>query len=80
MVTGAGTVAAVADLRVDTSTPGLAGCFTEAVVVRSGARLDATGLDVRQADGSGGACGPSGPLFDDDFESGDVSAWSQVFP
>lgn len=80
MVTGTGTVAALADLRVDTSTPGLAGCFPEAVVVGEGARLLGEHLDVRQADGPGGDCDPGGPLFSDGFESGTTEFWSATFP
>jgi len=62
------------DLVVDTSLPGLAGCFAEAVEVQGGAVVDALRLDVRNS--IDGICNIL--IFTDGFESGDTSAWSST--
>jgi hypothetical protein len=74
VIRGAGTDVQLTDLVVDTSLPGLAGCFAEAVEVQGGAVVDALRLDVRNS--IDGICNIL--IFFDGFESGDTSAWSST--
>jgi hypothetical protein len=54
------------DMRIDTSTPELAGLFSEGLLVEGGARVN--GLDLAVVSGS--------LLFGDGFETGDTTRWS----
>ena len=66
---GAGVLAAVLDLAVETS-------CSPALLARSGARIDGSGLTVLRS--AAFPCSPGLPIFADGFESGDSSAWDAV--
>lgn len=76
VISGAGTDVQLTDLVVDTSLPGLAGCFAEAVEVQGGAVVDALRLEARNA--IQGIC--TLPIFSSGFETGDASGWSSIVP
>ncbi|MGE0640394.1 MAG: hypothetical protein AB7G12_07455 [Thermoanaerobaculia bacterium] len=70
-VRGAGVVVAASHLRVENS------CQPAATVATGGARLDGSTLEVVVAEG--GAC-PLLILFEDGFETGNLTAWDQHLP
>ena len=76
IISAATTNVQLTDLVVDTSVPGLAGCYTEAIAVRGEAVVSALRLDVRNS--VQGIC--TQRIFTDGFESGDTSIWSTALP
>ena len=74
VVEGAAIQVDVHDLTIDASSLSAAGCFTGALLSRSGAHLSANG--VVAINGDGDAC----LLFQDGFESGNTTEWSTTVP
>ena len=70
-VRGAGVVVTASHLRVEN------GCQPAGTVAGAGARLDGSTLEVVVA--GGGAC-PLLILFEDGFETGNLTAWDQHSP
>jgi hypothetical protein len=76
-VTGASTDVTLASLRVDGTSPGVAGCWPALLVAQGGAQVVAApDVDVRNAGGPGTGC----RLLNSSFETGDLSAWSASQP
>jgi hypothetical protein len=76
-VTGASTDVTLASLRVDGTSPGVAGCWSALLVAQGGAQVVAApDVDVRNAGGPGTGC----RLLTSGFETGDLSAWSASQP
>lgn len=69
-VVASGGVVTLQDIRIDLSTPALAGRFTDGLVAGAGARL--VGLNVIVLNGS--------MFFGDGFETGDTSHWFNTVP
>ncbi|RLE20598.1 MAG: hypothetical protein DRJ50_10490 [Actinobacteria bacterium] len=69
-VTVSGGTVVLQDMRIDTSTPELAGLFSEGLAVSGGAQVSGSDLVVRNAS----------MLFGDGFESGDTTLWSRTVP
>jgi hypothetical protein len=73
LISGAGTVATLRDLRVEN------GCVPDAVRASGGARLVGDNLQVQRA--AGLPCPlTADTIFTDGFESGNTGAWSAVSP
>lgn len=72
-VTGFGVDVLISDLSVDTTVPGSAGCYEDAMRVVAGANARAINVRAINAAGSGPCLIP---LFADGFETGDTSRWS----
>jgi len=73
-VQGSATVVVLEDLTVDGSASGVAGTFTEALLVEDSAELSGSNIVVLNA------AIDQQPVFADGFESGDTTAWSAVSP
>ncbi len=73
-VQGGSTAVSLEDLTVDGSVSGVAGTFTEALLVEGGAELSGTNIVVLNA------VIDQQPVFADGFESGDTTAWSATAP
>jgi len=73
-VQGASTVVSLEDLTVDATASGVAGTFTEALLVEDGAELSGSNIVVLNA------AIDQQPVFADGFESGDTTAWSTASP
>jgi hypothetical protein len=73
-VLGGTTQVALEDLTIDGSASGVAGSFTEALLVEGGAEVNGQGIVVLNSATDLLA------IFADGFESGDASAWSAVVP
>ena len=71
-VQGATTAVALENLTVDASASGVAGSFTEALLVEGGAEVSGSNIVVLNA------VIDQMPIFGDGFESGDTTAWSAV--
>jgi hypothetical protein len=73
LISGAGTVATLRDLRVEN------GCVPDALRASGGARLVGENLQVQRAEGL--PCPlTAGAIFTDGFESGNTTAWSHTSP
>ncbi|MDX2438176.1 MAG: hypothetical protein QNL88_14135 [Acidobacteriota bacterium] len=73
MVNGFGVDVLISDLSVDTTGPGSAGCFDDAMRVVAGANARAINVRAINATGSGPCLIP---LFADGFETGNTIRWS----
>ena len=73
-VQGGSTAVSLEDLTVDGSASGVAGTFTEALLVEGGAELSGGNIVVLNA------AIDQQPVFADGFESGDTTAWSATVP
>lgn len=76
VVSGAGVVVLMTDFAVDTSVPGSAGCFGDAIQVGRGAEALAVRVRGLNAKGSGPCL--VGILFADGFETGNTNRWSST--
>ncbi len=76
VVTGAGVVALITDLTVDTTGPQSAGCFSDAMSVLDGAEGLAVRVSAINALGDGHCL--FGLLFADGFETGNTGQWSST--
>jgi hypothetical protein len=69
--------AVISSLWIDVSTPSAAaGCYREALLIRGGARVTPTRLELKHGDGNAEAC----LVFADGFEDGSTAAWSNTVP
>lgn len=77
VASGAGVEVTLAEILVDGTAAGVAGCWGEILLASDGATLD-SGADLRVVNTAAG--GAVCRLFADGFESGGVLAWSASVP